>query len=255
MRETVLDVRGHALKLREHGDGPPLLFLHGAGGASWTPLLERLSTRYRVLAPEHPGFSSAPPEWLSNVGDLAFFYLDVMDKLSIGKLHLVGHSLGGWTAAEIAIRSTARLTSLVLMAPAGLTDPAVPYGDIFAWTPEQAARNQMFDQKLAEERMKARATQPKGDGAQHAKHTVRRLAFEPRLANPQLRFWIHRIDVPTLFVWGRDDKIVPHALNAQWLPAISNARLATIPACGHASHTEKPDAAADAITSFHSALR
>lgn len=252
MREQILEMMGHRLRLIEDGEGPPLLFLHGAGGASWTPLLQLLATRHRVIAPEHPGFSTPTPDWLQTIGDLAFFYHDVMDKLGLTKLHLVGHSLGGWTAAEIAVRNTSRLQSLSLLAPAGLHDPAVPYGDIFAWTPEQAARNQVFDQKLAEERLKARA-QPK-PGAENAKVTVKRLLFEPRLHNPQLVHWIHRIDVPTLFVWGRDDKVVPQALSTSWLPHVKGSRLVTVPECGHAMHTEKPAAVDEAIAAFHRTL-
>lgn len=249
MRDIELSVMGHPLKIKEDGEGRPLLFLHGAGGASWNPLLQKLAQRRRVLAPEHPGFGAPPPDWMKSVGDLAFFYLDVLDRLGVGKVDLVGHSLGGWTAAEIAVRNTSRLRSLVLMAPAGLSDPDVAYGDIFAWTPEEAARNQVFDQKLAEERLKARAGQGK-EGAAHGKVTVKRLAFEPRLHNPQLGHWIHRIDVPTLLVWGREDKIVPHALHRQWLPNIDGARLVTIAECGHAMHTEKPGEVDAALAAF-----
>lgn len=253
MRDVEFAVMDHVLKFKEDGEGPPLLFLHGAGGASWTPLLQRLATRYRVLAPEHPGFGAPTPAWLTSVGDLAYFYLDALDRLGIDKLHLVGHSLGGWAAAEIAIRNTSRLSSLVLMAPAGLSDASVPYGDIFGWTLEEAVRNQVFDQKLAEERLKARPSQGK-EGAQHAKHTVRRLAFEPRLHNPQLRHWLHRIDVPTLLVWGREDRIVPLGLHRHWLAEVAGSRIVTIPECGHAMHTEKPIAVEEAIGAFRSGL-
>src|SRR3981081_3267425 len=96
------------------GPGPPgvgaaVVFLHGAGGAAWDPLLDQLSSGYRMLAPEHPGFGRGQvPDWMMSVGDVAFFYLDLMQALDLRNVHLVGHGLGGWIAAGIAIRKTPR---------------------------------------------------------------------------------------------------------------------------------------------------
>src|SRR5487761_539352 len=124
MRETKIEVGGETLRALEAGSGETVLFLHGAGGLSWYPLLEKLSAERHVIAPEHPGFGCAElPSWLSSVSDLAFFYLDLLSALDLKNVHLVGHSLGGWAAAEIAIRNTARLRTLSLLAPAGV--PAV----------------------------------------------------------------------------------------------------------------------------------
>ena len=120
MRESVIEVAGTKLGYREAGAGAPVLFLHGAAGASWDPLHDELSAGCRVIAPEHPGFGRGQiPDWMMGVGDVAFFYLDLMQALDLRNVHLVGHGLGGWIAAEIAIRSTARLASLALLAPAG----------------------------------------------------------------------------------------------------------------------------------------
>ena len=106
MKEFELDVRGQPLKVKEDGSGQPLLFLHGAGGSAWNPLLKRLAERHRVIAPEHPGFGrSQIPDWMMSVGDLAFFYLDALEVMDLKGVHLAGHSLGGWTAAEIALGS------------------------------------------------------------------------------------------------------------------------------------------------------
>ncbi len=174
MRETTIDIRGQKLRLMEAGSGDPVLYLHGAGGANWYPMLERLSAGYRVLVPEHPGFGRSPiPEWMASVGDLAFFYLDVLAALDLKSVHLVGHSLGGWTAAEIAIRNTARLKSLTLMAPAGVAATEAPYGDIFLWSPEEHARNSFYEPHLIEERLRAPgerrcrrdAAEPRGCGS------------------------------------------------------------------------------------------
>src|ERR1700690_3045229 len=149
MRERTLEVNGETVRFCEAGSGAPVLYLHGAGGHNWYKLLETLSGKYHVMAPEHPGFGrTAIPDWLTSVGDLAYFYLDMLTALGLERVHLVGHSLGGWTAAEIAIRNTSRLASVTLMAPAGVPARAAPYGDIFLWSPEEHARNAFFEPKL-----------------------------------------------------------------------------------------------------------
>ena len=131
------EIRGFKMKVQEAGAGEPLLFLHGAGGSNWSPMLDMLAEKYRVIAPEHPGFGRTQlPEWMMSIGDLALFYLDFMEAQGLNGVHLAGHSLGGWLTAEIAIRNTSRLKSVTLMAPAGIANPDAPFGDIFVWAAE-----------------------------------------------------------------------------------------------------------------------
>ena len=211
-------------------------------------MLDRLAEKFRVIAPEHPGFGRTQiPEWMMSIGDLALFYLDFMEAQGLEGVHLAGHSLGGWLAAEIAIRNTSRLKSVTLMAPAGIAHPEVPFGDIFLWTPEEAARAQFHDQALAEKRL---AIVPDLDIVLQNKAAVARLAWQPRLANPQLQYWIHRIDRPATLVWGRQDKVVPYACHEMWMKGVRGADLLTIEECGHAIHNEKPAQAADHIITF-----
>ncbi len=98
---TTETIAGCKIRLMRGGTGAPLLFLHGAGGApAWLPFMEALAGRYDVIVPEHPGFGeSETPDWLDNVGDLAYFYLDLIDRFRLNGVHLVGGSLGGWIAA------------------------------------------------------------------------------------------------------------------------------------------------------------
>jgi pimeloyl-ACP methyl ester carboxylesterase len=88
----MIEVAGTTLACREAGAGATVLFLHDAAGASWDPLLDALSVRYRVLAPEHPGFGRGKiPDWMLSVGDVAFCYLDLLHALDLRHVHLVGH--------------------------------------------------------------------------------------------------------------------------------------------------------------------
>ena len=103
-------VAGCSVNVMRGGKGPPLLFLHGAGGAGiWLPFMAALSERYDVIVPDHPGFGrSEQPEWLDELSDLAYFYLDFIEALGLDRVHLIGSSLGGWIAAELAVRSCQR---------------------------------------------------------------------------------------------------------------------------------------------------
>ncbi len=250
MRDYELDVKGKPLKVKEDGEGPPLVFLHGAGGSNWSPMLKQLAHTHRVIAPEHPGFGrSLTPDWMLSVGDLAYFYLDMLDVLGFDKVHLAGHSLGGWTAAELAVRNTSRLITLTLLAPAGCRSDAVPFGDIFLWDAVTATRNQFYDQALAEERIKA-LPQADLDVVLQNKATVARLAWSPRLHNPQLSYWLHRIDIPTLILWGEDDKIVPYDCRKAFVAAIRGVKLTALANSGHSLHTERAKECGDAITAF-----
>jgi pimeloyl-ACP methyl ester carboxylesterase len=250
MRETVIDVAGQQLRYLEAGEGATILFLHGAGGLSWNPLLERLSADWRVIAPEHPGFGrSVIPDWMMSVGDLAFFYLDVLKALDLSGVNIVGHSLGGWTAAEIAIRDTGRLQSLTLMAPAGVAAADVPFGDVFLWSPEEAARRQFYNQELAEERLRAQATMEIDVFLQN-RAALARLAWNPRLHNPQLSYWLHRIDRPTLLVWGAEDQVVPFACHEAFMREIGGAELFTLEKTGHALAVERPQETSSRLNAF-----
>ena len=250
MRDYEVDVKGQPLKVNEDGSGPTLLFLHGAGGSNWSPMLKGLAEKFRVIAPEHPGFGrSKTPDWMLSVGDLAYFYLDAMEVMGLDGLHLAGHSLGGWTAAEIAIRNTSRLKTITMLAPAGCRSDAVPFGDIFLWDAVTATKNQFFDQKLAEERIKA-LPQADLDVVLQNKATVARLAWSPRLHNPQLQYWLHRIDKPTQVIWGQDDKIVPYDCHKTFVAKIKGLKLVPLARSGHSLHTERPRECAEAITKF-----
>src|SRR3954453_7820958 len=124
--ETVT-VAGAAIRLfrsaPEGGGATPVVFLHGAGGhTGWMAFLNELAGRFAVFAPEHPGFGeSDDPPWLDGIADLAYFHLDLLKALGLERVHLIGTSLGGWVAAEMAVRSTARLASLTLVGAVGIT--------------------------------------------------------------------------------------------------------------------------------------
>ena len=149
---TKLAVRGCNITLMRGGAGRPLLMLHGAGGAgNWLPYMADLAARHDVIVPEHPGFgASDTPDWLDTIPDLANFYLDLLDQLDLRNVDLVGHSLGGWIAAELAARNTSRLASLTLVAAAGIHVKGVAQVDSFLQNDEQRVRDFFYDAKRAD---------------------------------------------------------------------------------------------------------
>jgi len=177
-------------------------------------------------------------------------FIDLLAELNLDGVHLVGNSLGGWIAAEIAVRSTARLGSLTLCNAAGLHVAGVKQTDSFMMSEEQRLREFFYDPGKAEE-MVARVTHPdREDNMLKNRATVAKLSWQPRAHDPHLTKWLHRIDVPTLVLWGEHDKSFPkeHALAYQ--KAIPGAKLVTIPKCGHVPQIEKPDEFIAALESF-----
>src|SRR5207253_2649981 len=114
-----VEVRGLRTALRRKGVGEPVVYLHGAGlTRRWLPLYERLAERVDLLVPEHPGFGDTPsPEWLDGFDDLVLHYDELFDLLGLERVHLVGHSLGGWIAADLAVFYPRRVKSLTLITP------------------------------------------------------------------------------------------------------------------------------------------
>jgi len=250
--KQTITVGGCKIGLMRAGAGEPMLYLHGAAGAPlWTPFMAKMAERFDLLVPEHPGFGgSDTPDWLDSVGDLAYFYLDFIKDFGLEKLHLVGTSLGGWTALELAIRSTHAVKTLTVSCPVGLRVPDLSVGDIFMWTPEQRVRNLVHDQRLADQMLAVQPTEAQADVLLKNHYALARLAWQPRFFNPDLEKWLHRIDVPTHITWGRDDKLVPVAYAQAFAKLIPSARVTIIPDCGHLPHMEKTDAFARIVTAF-----
>ena len=248
---SVLAVRGNRIRLMRGGAGQPLVILHGASGAQWPPFMSALSQKFDVIAPEHPGFGeSDAPDWLDTVHDLAYFYLDLFAELKLKDVNLVGLSLGGWIAAELAVRSTARLASMTLAGAAGLHVPGVVQLDPFLRSDEQRLRDFFYDQKKADEVI-ARALRPElEDVTLKNRTTVAKLAWQPRGHDPHLTKWLHRIDVPTLLIWGDHDRAFPKEYALAYQKAIPGAKLVIIPECGHVPQIEKPDAFVAALEGF-----
>ncbi|HEY7240019.1 MAG TPA: alpha/beta hydrolase [Burkholderiales bacterium] len=237
-----LEVSGCSVTLKRGGAGRPLLYLHGAGGApAIQPFMEALAREFDVLVPEHPGFGgSDEPEWLDNIHDLAYFYLDFMERLELRDAIVIGSSIGGWIALEIAVRNASRIRALSLVAPSGIHVAGLAKGDVFLWPPEDRVRKLFFDQSVAE-RILAQPPSAQ-DTAEKNLHALARLAWEPRFYDPHLAKWLHRIKLPLHIVWGEEDRLLAPGYAAEYKKLIPHARVDIVPQCGHLPQSEKPEA-------------
>jgi pimeloyl-ACP methyl ester carboxylesterase len=150
----------------------------------------------------------------------------------------------------VAVRNCARIKTLTLISPAGLRVKGVPMGDNFIWSPEEAARNLFHDQSFAERAIALTPSEEDADRMLANRFMAARLGWQPRWFNPALERWLHRIKVPTLVLWGEDDKLLPCAYAARWKERVPAARVEIIPACGHLGHIEKADVVAEKILGF-----
>jgi pimeloyl-ACP methyl ester carboxylesterase len=247
-------VTGTTVKMLEGGQGPALLFLHGAEGpdAYSGAYLETLAKSFHVIAPWHPGFGhSEKPKSFCKIDDLAYFYLDLAEHLGLKNAVLAGSSFGGWIAAEIAVRSTARLSHLVLSAPLGFKAGDRETRDIFdlyligaADWPQQF----LADKSLLPDYSKHSSDELMGFARSREAMTL--FGWQPYMHNPVLIRWLHRINVPTLFVWGDKDAMVSVDYGRAYASHIPGSRFELLAGGGHLSHVEQPAKFYDLVMNF-----
>jgi len=254
---SMLVVEGIGVEVIERGSGKPLLFLHpGIGIERTAPVLDCLARGAHVIAPSHPGFGrSELPRWMSTVDDLAYFYLDFLEARDLTDVTVVGASLGGWIAAAIAVKSTARLARLVLANPIGIkvSDRETrDIADIFALTDDELNALTYYDPKAGARDYKA---MPDADVmvAARNREALARFAWSPFMHDPKLKHRLHRIKIPTLILWGAADRIASEAYGRAYCAAIAGARFETIERAGHFPHAEQPEVFAQRVLAFAAA--
>ncbi|GIX47793.1 MAG: alpha/beta hydrolase [Candidatus Tectimicrobiota bacterium] len=249
MHETTLDLRGLQVRLLRGGRGLPLLYLHDTFTLAWLPVHNRLATACEVFFPVHPGCAGAAGlEHFDDLEDLVFYYLDLCEALHLERPVLLGASLGGWLAAEMAVRYSHLLRGLVLVGALGLHLPAAPATDLFRLDPAQV-RAALFADPTAPlaQRLVPDTPDPAAlPSLLQARQMLARFAWQfPD--NPKLARYLYRVRLPTLIVWGAQDGVVPPAHGQAYQEAIAGSQLVVLPQCGHLPHAEQPEAFARVV--------
>jgi len=245
-------IYGCDVSVKRKGKGETVLFLHGGRGApAWLPFMDKLSNTFELYVPEHPGYGQSDvPDWLEKMEDIGYFYLEFIEHFKLQDIHVVGSSIGAWIAAEMCIRNTTKVKSLVLVAPAGLALQAQFGLDPFISSDDEFTKKAFYDQKIADGMVNQTVSEEAMELNLKNKTTGAMLSWKPRIYSPQMEKWLSRINIPTLIVSGSHDNICPLEQSKLFNKLIENSRLVIIEKCGHLPHIEKTEEYCDLITNF-----
>jgi pimeloyl-ACP methyl ester carboxylesterase len=254
--------------LIERGEGPPLVYLHGFAdvhgvAGDFLPFHEALADRARVIAPAHPGCNGSDDlDTPQGIEDVVFHYLELFDALGLDTFDLVGHSVGGWIAAELAVRHPEMVRRLCLIGATGLFVPGEPIADVFMHTqPERGVdyatlRRMYFSSPDAPAGLRY-FPNGRGDLDEETRRyqMIRFCSFvgfrPPYLYNRSLVDRLHRARMPALVVWGRHDGLCPTSHGEAYAAGLPGARgLRMLPEAGHAAHVEAPREVAGLVNEF-----
>jgi pimeloyl-ACP methyl ester carboxylesterase len=242
-------------RLFQAGSGEPVLYLHSSGGLQEQSCLDKLAQRFTVYAPEHPGFGeSTGLEQVDDIIDLALYYHDLMDTLQIESAHVIGHSLGGMLAAEMAALCSHRVRKLVLVDAVGFWRDEDPILDFFAVPAAELGQYVYHDPQSAA--VRASLQIPDEPDAlmerlfQHLQSLTAAGKFLWPIPDRGLKKRIHRIKAPTLILWGESDRLVGPGYAEDFRSRIRDARVVILKECGHMPLSEQPEEFVSVVTDF-----
>jgi len=241
--ERTVNVRGIVTHMFEAGPpaAKPLLYLHDHGlGNIWLAYHQSLAQSFHVFAPDIPGYGlTERPNWMRDMSDYILYFRDLLDQLDLDKALVVGHSLGGWMAAELALWYPERLEKLVLSNAIGIRVKGSPVADIFAMNPQEVLATCFDDFSAAMPLMPAAFNTDYLLSQYRQLTTLASLAWNPGY-DPKLERRLERITCPTLIIWGQNDRLVPAVYGDAFHRLIANSELVKLEGTGHMPMFEKP---------------
>jgi pimeloyl-ACP methyl ester carboxylesterase len=245
MISSFVDLNGVRLEMNRLGEGRPLLLLYSEEALELdAPVLQSLAKEHQLIIPSPPGFGrSERPDWVTGPDDISYLYLDLVERLAINDVVVIGISLGGWIAAEMATKDDSFIAKLVLVSPNGVkfggpTEREI--ADIWMLPPDEVLQRKWADPAKGTRDFKAMSEDALAIVARN-NETFARFCWEPYMHNPRLQHRLHRVQVPTLVVCGADDGITSASYAAKYAGLIPGSEMVTIPQAGHYPHLEQPD--------------
>jgi pimeloyl-ACP methyl ester carboxylesterase len=244
-------------KVKTAGSGPPLFYLHAAGGPIWDPFVEWLCERYTVFAPHHPGTGETARDAIyavDNLWDLVLIYEEILDALNLASVPVIGTSFGGMMAMELAAHQPTRVSKMVLLDPIGLWREDAPIAPYMLMPPDKlvATLYKHLDSPPVQAALKM-PDDPKGIAVATA-DLVWALGATGKFVWPipdkGLKKRLHRIKAPTLIVWGEDDALISSVYAEEFAKRIANSRIEIIKDCGHVPQVERLDVLKPLVTKF-----
>jgi pimeloyl-ACP methyl ester carboxylesterase len=254
--ETLVDAAGINVELRRGGRGAPLLVIHGELGVpGWLDAYQGLSDRFDVIVPSLPGYGrSTRPDWIMGARDLAawitWFARDTGIRTPV---NIVGCSLGGWVAAEIATIAPQFIDKLVLVGAMGVKPRTGEIFDYFLESGKTGIQRAFHQPEQSAEFGKYYGgdwTAEQADLVEQHREMTCRVAWKPYMHSLTLPSLLPSVRTPTLIVWGSQDAITPLDSGEQYQSAIAASRLVTIDGCGHMPEMEKPSEFANLVSDF-----
>ncbi len=254
--ESTIYVGDTGVTLLRAGCGRPLLVLHEElGHPGWLAWHGGLAQDHALLVPVHPGFGSLPrADWVSGVRDLAGFYSRMLRQMGLGPVDVIGFSLGGWIAAEMAAANPGQFRRMGLVAPMGVRPPDGEIMDLFVMTARAYLDASVLDAPATPEFASlygGKETPEQFEAWEDARAESARLAWKPYMHNPSLTHLLKGVEgLPTLIVWGREDRIVPISAGEAYNRAIAASELLVIDNCGHHPEIEHTTQFVDRVRGF-----
>ena len=265
LTEEPLDTDVGTVRVLRAGAGDPVVYLHSAMGEGAGMLfLEDLAEERAVVAPVFPGFGGSEGiEAIEDMEDAVFHLLDVFDRLGLSSPAVIGLSLGGWMAAELATRYPERVNRLVLVNPVGLYIPGAEIKEIFGRPLNELAADMFADQAHPMAQMMSQLDTLWASEVEIPFEVLRpllqsmaataKLGWDPYLHDPKLARRLPRVGAPTLVVHGAKDTFVPRAHAETYAAGIPRARLVDVDDAAHLLPLERPEELATLVRAHLSA--